>query len=103
GTRDQLYLALRVASIERFLETSAAPPLVLDDAFVHFDDDRTRAALEVLSELAKRTQVLYFTHHARVVELARAALDEETLQVHKRSSPTGTRIVVRDDGPLFAR
>ena len=45
-------------------------PLVLDDVFVHFDDERTRAALEVLAELSRVVQVLLFTHHARVVELA---------------------------------
>jgi uncharacterized protein YhaN len=103
GTRDQLYLALRIASIERFLEHSAAPPLVLDDAFVHFDDERTRAALEVLTELAQRTQVLYFTHHARVVELARSTLEPNRLQVQTLANASGTRLVVRDDGPLFSR
>ena len=72
GTRDQLYLALRVASIERHVAHDEPAPFVLDDCLVHFDDERSRAALEVLAELARSTQVLFFTHHERLVELARA-------------------------------
>ncbi len=71
GTRDQLYLALRLASLERYGERSELLPLVLDDVLIHFDDDRALAALEVLADVATRTQVLFFTHHARLVELAR--------------------------------
>ncbi len=68
---DQLYLALRLAAIEDYLDRSAPLPLVIDDLFVHFDDTRTIAGLKTLSELAQRTQVLVFTHHAHLVELAR--------------------------------
>jgi uncharacterized protein YhaN len=73
GARDQLYLALRVASLERQAKAGTALPLVLDDALVHFDDDRARAALGVLAELAQSMQVLFFTHHARLVAIAREA------------------------------
>jgi len=71
GTRDQLYLALRLASLERYLALNPAMPVVLDDILIHFDDERARAALAVLGEFAQRAQVLFFTHHARLVELAR--------------------------------
>ena len=47
GTRDQLYLALRLATLERYAETNPPMPLVVDDILVHFDDDRSRAALEL--------------------------------------------------------
>jgi uncharacterized protein YhaN len=80
GARDQLYLSLRVASWERSFERGPPCPLVLDDILVHFDDARACAALEVLSELAQSTQVLFFTHHARIVEMAKATLP--TLSVH---------------------
>lgn len=73
GTRDQLFLALRIASVEQRLAASTeAMPFVADDLFVNFDDDRTRAGLRVLAGLARHTQVLVFTHHSRLVELARA-------------------------------
>lgn len=83
GARDQLYLALRVASLERYLEQHPAVPLVLDDILVHFDDARAGAALEVLGELSKRVQILFFTHHRRMLELARSRLDPKVLHVHE--------------------
>lgn len=77
GTLDQLYLALRLASIERHLELQEPMPLVLDDIFIHFDDERTRAGIEVLAEFAQKTQVLLLTHHRRNLEIAERALPPE--------------------------
>ncbi len=82
GTRDQLYLALRLATLERFAESAEPLPLVLDDVLIHFDDQRAAAALEVLGEIAKSTQILFFTHHERLLELARAAVPAERLREH---------------------
>ena len=45
-------------------------PFIVDDILIGFDDDRTQAGLEVLAELATKTQVLLFTHHHRVIELS---------------------------------
>ncbi|MFI5306836.1 MAG: hypothetical protein ACHQ53_05775, partial [Polyangiales bacterium] len=83
GARDQLYLALRVASLERFADQAELMPLLLDDVLIHFDDDRARAALQVLGELSAVTQVLFFTHHARIVELAREAIPASTRHEHR--------------------
>jgi uncharacterized protein YhaN len=63
-------------------------PLVLDDILIHFDDDRARAALSVLGHVADTTQVLFFTHHARLVELAQQAIPREHLQVCDLAGPT---------------
>jgi uncharacterized protein YhaN len=71
GTRDQLYLALRLATLERHASLAPPMPLVVDDILIHFDDDRAAAALEALTELTPRMQVLFFTHHARLAELAK--------------------------------
>jgi uncharacterized protein YhaN len=87
GAQYQLYLALRLATIERYLASHDALPLVLDDVLLHFDDERSRAAFEVLGELSRRMQVLFFTHHARHVELARAALGESGVFVHELAAP----------------
>ncbi len=76
GTLDQLYLALRVASLERLVESRGPLPLLLDDVLVHFDDQRAAAALSVLGDLAKKTQVILFTHHRRVVDLATRAISD---------------------------
>ncbi len=83
GTRDQLYLALRLASLARYATIDEPLPLVVDDILIHFDDHRARASLEVLSEMTDRIQVLFFTHHARLVELARAAVPESRLREYE--------------------
>ncbi|MFT7461743.1 MAG: hypothetical protein ACI9EF_000077 [Pseudohongiellaceae bacterium] len=81
GEADQLYLALRIASLERHLEKNAALPFVADDLFITFDDERARAGLEVLGELAQKTQVIFFTHHQRLVEIAHEALGSERVEL----------------------
>jgi uncharacterized protein YhaN len=69
GTRDQLYLALRLAFIEHHVETVAPCPVIFDDILINFDDARSLATLRVIESLAVRTQVLFFTHHRRLAEL----------------------------------
>lgn len=69
GTRDQLFLALRLAAIDLHLENHPAMPLILDDLLMTFDDERVKALLPVLAELSEKTQVLIFTHHEHLVEL----------------------------------
>jgi len=78
GTADQLYLALRIASVEDYLDRATPLPFVADDLFINFDDERAAAGLTVLSHLATKTQVLFFTHHRHLVEIARATLSAST-------------------------
>lgn len=74
GTRDQLFLALRVASLEKYLATNEPMPFIIDDILIRFDDDRASAALRVLASLSQKTQVIFLTHHARLVELVQKSL-----------------------------
>ena len=74
GTADQLYLALRIASIEDYLERAEALPFVADDLFINFDDERAAAGFTLLGELSQTTQVLFFTHHQHLVDIARKSL-----------------------------
>ncbi len=83
GTADQLYLALRLASIEQYLDASEPLPFVADDLLLRFDDQRSAATLNVLAELSDRTQVIFFTHHQHMVELARQTLPDQVLQIHR--------------------
>jgi len=62
GTLDQLYLCLRIAVAEALAPEA---PLILDDALVRFDDDRLKAALEILKEEAETKQVILFTCQSR--------------------------------------
>ncbi|MDB4943727.1 MAG: double-strand break repair Rad50 ATPase, partial [Labilithrix sp.] len=90
GTRDQLHLGLRLASLLRYAELADPMPLVLDDLLVQFDDERSQAALTVIGEVAGHMQVLFFTHHARMVDLARAAIPAASLTVHELPGPVGS-------------
>jgi uncharacterized protein YhaN len=63
GTRDQLYLALRMAALELHLAKAKALPFIADDLFINFDDERSTAGLEALRDLSKQTQVLFLSHH----------------------------------------
>jgi uncharacterized protein YhaN len=74
GTRDQLYLALRLAAIEHHVEVVAPCPVILDDVLINSDDGRACAALSVLCDLGKHTQVIFFTHHRRLAELGEKAV-----------------------------
>ena len=75
GSADQLYLALRVAALEDYLEHSPRMPFLADDLFINFDDDRSAAGFKVLASLAERCQVIFFTHHDHLAALAQQSLD----------------------------
>jgi DNA repair exonuclease SbcCD ATPase subunit len=64
GSRDQLYLALRLA-ISEFLSRGAIPvPLLVDDAFATSDDERARIGMRLLLEhVSKHHQVIFVTCH----------------------------------------
>jgi uncharacterized protein YhaN len=73
GSADQLYLALRVAAVEDHLSHSAPLPFIADDLFINFDDERAATGFKVLRQLAQKTQVLFFTHHQHLLDVANAA------------------------------
>ena len=70
GTRDQLYLALRLATLEWRTESSEPMPFIVDDILINFDDQRSRATIKALSELGEKSQVILFTHHQKIVDVA---------------------------------
>lgn len=74
GTRDQLYLALRLAFLEEHARRAGPLPFVGDDLFQTFDDARAEAGLETLAEVGAGFQVILFTHEESLVELARRRL-----------------------------
>jgi uncharacterized protein YhaN len=74
GSRDQLYLALRLAALELQIDQGFNMPLIADDLFINFDDERTAAGLRVLGDLSRRMQVIFLTHHDHLVPLARDVL-----------------------------
>ena len=86
GTADQLFLAVRLAWLGEYLDSHPAVPFIVDDILIQFDDERSAATLKVLAQLSSRTQVILFTHHRHLVDIAQKALDGDTLFVHELPS-----------------
>ncbi|WP_375455037.1 AAA family ATPase [uncultured Methylobacterium sp.] len=74
GTRDQLYLALRLAYLEDYADKAEPAPFIGDDLFSTFDDVRTGHGLEALAAIGGTVQPILFTHHRHVADLAQARL-----------------------------
>lgn len=91
GTADQLYLALRLASLDHYAEAGQTMPFIVDDVFMTFDDERSEAALRVLDGISDRFQIVVFTHHSHLADLAERALPPGRAHVHtlSRYTPTG--------------
>ncbi len=75
GTREQVFLSLRLALVRDLERHGVHLPVVIDDALVNFDDARARAAAEVLVEFVadqpRQRQMLVLTCHAHVASLFR--------------------------------
>ncbi len=70
GTCDQLFLALRLAHLEKHVRDHGPFPIIVDDILLTFDDERAGAALDCLADLSEKTQVLFFTHHRHLRDMA---------------------------------
>lgn len=70
GTGDQVFLAIRLAMALSFGEQLEPLPIVLDDIFVRFDEERQRETLRFLMELGKTQQIFLFTCHAQTMRIA---------------------------------
>lgn len=77
GTADQIYLALRLAAARFIQNGQDSMPLIFDDSFILYDDDRLRQALRWLSE-AYKGQIIIFTCHRRELDI----LEEEEIKHH---------------------
>lgn len=76
GTRDQLFLALRLAALELHLEQSVPLPFIADDLFINYDEGRAKAGLEALAKLSEMTQVIFLSHHEYLVPVAQAVFGD---------------------------
>ena len=59
GTIDQMYLALRINSITEIVEEKL--PIILDEAFAYYDDERMENILNYLNTEYSKNQILIFT------------------------------------------
>jgi len=85
GTREQLFLSIRFALVREFAKRGVELPLVMDDLFVNFDQERTEAAADCLLEVAAEgQQVLFFTCHEHIAHLfQRKSVEPLWLPGHK--------------------
>jgi DNA repair exonuclease SbcCD ATPase subunit len=76
GTREQIYLLLRVAMAEHLVTTDESAPLLLDEVTAQADPERKLRMLDVLHALSADRQIVLFSHDAEVMEWAALALRE---------------------------
>ncbi|KQT68899.1 MULTISPECIES: AAA family ATPase [unclassified Aureimonas] len=81
GTRFQLYLALRLAGYEEFARARRPVPFLADDIMETFDEPRSEEVLRLLSGMAGIGQVVYFTHHRHLCDIAEAV--EPGVRIHR--------------------
>ena len=86
GTREQLYLAIRLGYIRRYASAAEPLPVIMDDVLVNFDDDRALATLGALAEVAGDVQILFLTCHERRVELFRSVASTEPLVLGEQTT-----------------
>ncbi len=103
GTRDQLFLALRLAYIEQRIDLYEPLPFIVDDILIHFDDQRAVATLEQLVDLSTKTQVIFFTHHRHLVELATATLPADSVFLHHLDGSIAKRTTAHQIAATAAR
>ena len=94
GTREQLFLAVRLAVVHDLAGRGIQLPLILDDVFVNFDEQRTDAALDLLLEFASRgQQILFFTCHKWLAEqFASRGAQTVHLPGHASENSSGQRL-----------
>jgi len=73
GTREQLYLAMRMGLIAQYEQNAEPLPVIMDDILVNFDDERGPLAVKALADFAKNRQVIVMTCHKNTLELYRQA------------------------------
>ena len=70
GTREAVYLSLRLALVGAYARRGAVIPMVLDDVLVNFDGKRATAAADVLHDFARNGhQILMFTCHDHIRDI----------------------------------
>lgn len=87
GTREQLFLALRIAAIERYVKLTGPVPVIFDDVFLESDEQRSERIFEALGELATKTQVIVLTHHHHLIAVGQRALGQD-LRVQRLPGPS---------------
>jgi DNA repair exonuclease SbcCD ATPase subunit len=90
GTREQIYLLLRVAMAEHLVTTDEMAPLLLDEVTAQADSERKRRVLDVLHDLSADRQVILFSHDEDVVAWAADSLAEPRDRLIRLGTPVSS-------------
>ena len=82
GTIDQMYISLRLSALNEITEETM--PIILDEAFAYFDDERLANILRYLQNNFKENQIIIFTCSKREKEvLDRLKLEYNIINLEK--------------------
>ena len=81
GTADQMYFALRLATVMLVEKDGEILPLFLDEPFVQYDEDRTKNVLELLKTESEKRQIILFTCKKREVELVNQIFEGTSINI----------------------
>lgn len=91
ATLDQVYLAARLGLVRQVTQ-DRRPPLIFDDPFVGFDDDRARRCAELLKDLASDHQIVFLTASDRYDAVADAVVQLPTPGTRDTDGPSADRL-----------
>jgi uncharacterized protein YhaN len=83
GTRDQLFLALRLVAIVDQAASGSVLPFVGDDILQSFDDRRAAAAFRTMLKLSETTQVILLSHHEHLLQVLQASVSASQIQLQR--------------------
>jgi recombinational DNA repair ATPase RecF len=90
GTREQIYLLLRLAMAQHLVTTPESAPMLLDEVTAQADADRRRAILDMLQALAAERQLVLFTHDDAVLDWAEDHLRGDNHRVIRLLASAGS-------------
>jgi uncharacterized protein YhaN len=100
GTREAVFIALRLALVKSFARRGTTLPLVLDDVLVNFDSGRVRLAAQVLCDFARTGhQIIMFTCHEHITDIFEDAQADIRVLPH-RGEEVDARPVKRRRRPV---
>ena len=77
GTKEQLYLAMRLGLIKEYETRSESMPIIMDDILANFDDDRGPRAVKALKRFSKDRQIIVLTCHHNTLDMYKQLGDRD--------------------------
>ena len=80
GTVDQMYFSLRIAASEVFSEKESVP-IIIDEAFAYYDENRIKSTFDFLSEIAEDKQIIVFTCKEKEIDIVSEFSDINIIRI----------------------